>query len=269
MTEFCIPFAYATHCDVLGVPEQVRGELYRWSCARSAGPDTSGPQLYRAETGLHRAVSDLLLSSRRLGGLLGELAEAHKGGAVSGQELTGLAASLFFDGHILASNQLANALLCLFVHPSHLARLLADPALLDATVEETLRYSPSITIGMTRLTHTGSRAAVAFGTANRDPHVFNEPDRFIPLRAAPHHLSFGRGPHHCLGAELVRAELRTALTVLFNRLPGLRLAAADDAVTWSASATVRGPQKLPVKWDHTTGAQRLGSRRVKRPRRWA
>ncbi|QEV21919.1 cytochrome P450 [Streptomyces alboniger] len=257
MAEFCVPFAYETHCDVLGVPDEVREELYRWSCARSAAPNARGPQLYRAETGLHRAVSNLFFSSRRLGGLLGELAAAHQGGGLSGRELTGLAASLFFDGHILASNQLANALLCLFVHPAHLDRLLSDPALLDATVEETLRYSPSITMGMTRVTPAGSRAAVAFGTANRDPHVFTEPDRFVPLRTGPRHLSFGWGPHHCLGAELVRAELRAALTVLFDRLPGLRPAAADDAVVWSASATVRGPQRLPVTWDRRVGARRL------------
>nr|WP_277816897.1 cytochrome P450 [Streptomyces sp. CT34] len=122
-------------------------------------------------------------------------------------------------------------------------------ALVDPTVEETLRFSPAITVGMTRVDAAGVSAAVAFGLANRDPVVFQAPNRFDPTRTGPRHLSFGLGPHHCLGAALMRAELRIALTTLLTHLPGLRPAVEDDVLDWTSTTTVRGLSNLPLAWD--------------------
>lgn len=196
MAEFCIPFAYGVHCDMLGMPDSARQSLYRWSCARSAHAGMHGSALHQTELGLHGAVCEMLEHPHRSceRGLLQNLTEIHRSGDLSKQELTGLTASLFFDGHILAANQLANTLLCLLTHSNQLATMVTQSALLDATVEETLRYSPAITVGMTRLTTGRARVAVAFGAANRDPHMFAAPDRFDPTRTGPAHLSFGGGP---------------------------------------------------------------------------
>ncbi|WP_157878756.1 cytochrome P450 [Streptomyces sp. CT34] len=249
LAEFCVPFAYAVHCDLLGVPEHARQTLYRRSCARSQRPDADGVALYRAELALHSAVGELLDHHDVHPGLLRDLLGVHRSGALEADELKGLAASLFFDGHILAANQLANALMCLFAHQHWMAGLIAEPALLDPTVEETLRFSPAITVGMTRVDAAGVRTAVAFGPANRDSNVFQAPNRFDPTRTGPRHLSFGLGPHHCLGAALMRAELRVALTTLLTHLPGLRPAVEDRGLSWTSTGTVRGLIDLPLTWD--------------------
>ncbi|WP_143664550.1 hypothetical protein [Streptomyces sp. NRRL B-24572] len=169
LAEFCVPFAYAAHCDVLGVPEHVRPTLYHWSCARSKNPEAGGAALYRAELGLYAAVGELLDHHGLAPGLLRDLLGAHRRGVLSADEVKGLAASLFFDGHISAANQIATSLLCPFTHPEWTNRIVAEPGLLDPVVEETLRFSPAIAIGMTRVT-SGERAAVAFGLASLVAH---------------------------------------------------------------------------------------------------
>jgi len=62
------------------------------------------------------------------------------------------------------------------------------------------------------------------------------------------HMTFGHGPHFCVGAQLARLELQEALTALLTRLPGLRLADGRDGVEWKYGVIVRGPARLPVAW---------------------
>lgn len=253
LSQFCAPFAFAVHCDLLGVPEPARPVLYEWSLARSARPDATAAQVHAAEVGLHDAVVEVLAHQRERGaapGLFASLLAVREQGGLTETELTGLAASLFFDGHILASTQIANAMLCLLLHPDQLNQVRADPSLIPAAAEEVLRWSPSITLGMTRTTSipVGQAAGVAFGLTNRDPAIFDEPDRFIVTRQPNRHLSFGRGVHHCLGAHLMRTELHVALNTVLRELPDVRLAVAERTLSWSASLTVRSLNSLPLHW---------------------
>jgi cytochrome P450 len=83
--------------------------------------------------------------------------------------------------------------------------------------------------------------------ATRDPGRFPEPDRLdITREDAAAHLSFGHGPHYCLGAMLAGITGRAALGGIVRRLPGLALAVPPEQVRWRSSLTVRGPQRLPV-----------------------
>ncbi|MFG1706193.1 cytochrome P450 [Nonomuraea sp. M3C6] len=91
-------------------------------------------------------------------------------------------------------------------------------------------------------------AAAALGAANRDPERFTEPDRPDLIREDNTHLSFGHGPHYCLGAMLARIVGRAALSEIV-RLPGLALAVPPDRLGWRSSLTVRGPKALPVTFD--------------------
>ena len=259
---FAAPFAFMVHCDLLGVPEHSRPVLYRWSLARAVDPDAGPHEIYAAEVGLHRAVTEVLDYLRRdpREGLLGQLIAARKRGVLTETELRGVAASLFFDGHVLAAAQIANALLCLLTHRDQLRGLRADPAQLITAVEEMLRFSPSITVGMTRIatqqSHrrgtpaVGSAAATAvtFGLVNRDPTIFDDANHFDITRTPNRHLSFGRGTHHCLGAYLMRLELDVAVTTLLNELPGLDLAVDERHLAWSASRTIRSLHTLPLTW---------------------
>jgi cytochrome P450 len=81
---------------------------------------------------------------------------------------------------------------------------------------------------------------------NRDPDYFPDPDRLDVGRANNRHLSFGNGPHFCLGASLARLESEIAISALAQRLPALRL--ATETVTWRPKPAFRGLETLPVAY---------------------
>jgi cytochrome P450 len=85
--------------------------------------------------------------------------------------------------------------------------------------------------------------------ANRDPAVFEDPDRLDITRSHNPHLGFGKGPHYCLGAPLARLEGEIALTTLLQRLPNLRPALALDDLAWRTNPMFRSLETLPVVWD--------------------
>jgi len=253
VTRFCVPFAFGVHCDLLGIPHDARSTLLLWSLARSGRPGASPEQIAQVERELVSVVTSVLDRQRWSGngdGLFPVLLQYHRDGELGDDEVLGLAASLFFDGHILASAQIAHAVLCLLLHPEQLRRIRIDPTLIPAAAEEVLRFSPAITLGMTRTsTSVGVTAAsVAFGLANRDPTVFRHPEAFSIDRRPNPHLSFGRGVHHCLGAALMRQELHVAIEALLCALPRLRLAEPEHAIGWSASLAIRSLDMLVLDW---------------------
>ena len=91
----------------------------------------------------------------------------------------------------------------------------------------------------------GSLIALSYGAANRDPSVFDDPDRLVVTRR-PNHLSFSAGAYFCLGNALARTEIDTALDVLVRRLPGIR--PARDHFTQRWTTRLRGPLELQVAW---------------------
>ncbi|MFC9294728.1 cytochrome P450 [Streptomyces sp. NPDC057011] len=252
---FCVPYAFGIHCDLLGVPQEFRLRLYRWSWARAADPDAGPEQKRTAETELHRIVTGILHALGGDGqrvGVLGGLLGVHDRGVLTRGEVRGLAASLFFDGAHLAAAQLATALLCLLLHPEQLTLVRTGQAPLSGAVEEVLRYSPAITLGMARdrtgQSPSGPATCVAFGPVNRDPAAFTTPDVFDITQHPSPHLSFGRGIHHCLGAHLTRLQLSTALRVLLLEHPVLRLATPPHTLAWTASPTLRTLTAVPLTW---------------------
>jgi cytochrome P450 len=153
---------------------------------------------------------------------------------------------------------LGNALFALLTHPDQLERVLADPEReLPWAVEEVLRWespvsmeprrAPTATTFFGQPVDAGARLLFGIAAANRDPERFDDPDRFDVGRRPQPIMTFGIGPHFCLGAHLARAELAGALAVLLQRLPGLRLVEPD--ATRIAGTVLRGPERLPVRFD--------------------
>jgi cytochrome P450 len=105
---------------------------------------------------------------------------------------------------------------------------------------------------------------LSLAAANRDPARHPEPDRLnLDRPGAGGSLTFGHGPHYCLGAALARLELVVALTALLDRLPGLRLAVRPNALRWTGSVNHRQIVELPVSWLVTpTMAAPRNSRRL-------
>ena len=94
----------------------------------------------------------------------------------------------------------------------------------------------------------GEQVLVRLEAANRDPERFPDPDDFLPGRESGPRLTFGRGPHHCLGPALGRLEVGAALGALARRLPGLRLTGTVEDVVWSRSHADAGPVAVHVAW---------------------
>ena len=120
-------------------------------------------------------------------------------------------------------------------------RLVDDPSLIDAAVEEALRYfSPVIALGRTARTdaslggcpvHQGDKVLMMFGCANRDPAEFENPDAFDIDRFPNRHVAFGVGPHRCLGSNLARTEIAVAIEEVLKVLPDFELAGEVD-IRW-------------------------------------
>ena len=137
-----------------------------------------------------------------------------------------------------------------------LNRLRADPTLIAGAVEELLRFGPPVQLTERIATADaelagqpiaqGTQVVALIAAANRDPEVFQEPDRLDIGRRDNRHVSFGGGIHHCLGAPLARIEGQEALGRLILRFPGLALARRD--VEWKSTSTIRGPRHLPLVW---------------------
>jgi cytochrome P450 len=169
-------------------------------------------------------------------GLLSDLARVveEDGDRLSDDELVTMVWLLVLAGQTPA-NLIANAVAILLAHPDQLAALRADPALLPRAVEELARWSPpqpmtvprfpaeDVEIGGVTVPE-GQPVTVSVASANRDPRVFDEPDRFDITREPGAHLGFGHGPHFCVGASLARVETAVALGALLRRFPDLALA---------------------------------------------
>lgn len=178
--------------------------------------------------------------------------------ALSHDELVTVAIGLFGAGFETTAHMIGNGLLSFSRFPDQWLRLGANPTALAAgAVDEVLRYESSlIATYRTALRATqvrgqaiakGEKILTLIGAGNRDPRVFDNPDRFdIGRDNAARHLSFGGGIHFCVGAELARLEGRIAFERLATRLPRLR---ADlDAPAWREGFLFRGMSTLPARW---------------------
>lgn len=262
LESFCRPLTFAAQSELLGVPESRRRSIRDRATARLGGPGATREEVYRGELHLHQEVVAMLADTDDppSGLLAGLVTAARADGLLTEDELTGLASSLFFDGHALAAAQIASTVLCVLARPGLWPRLADDPGLTAEVTEEALRYCPSVNLTMTRaatteLTLGGERIAAddlvtaVLPVVNRDGAAFADPRTFRPGRSGVRHLSFGHGTHHCLGAHLARVEIQAALRVLARRTPQLELGAAMSDLTWTVTPTLRSLTALPVRWN--------------------
>jgi len=150
-----------------------------------------------------------------------------------------------------------NLLVGLLSEPALLDRIRMDRAMVHGAVEEALRWEPPITSVMRVATRdcelggieipAGTTVNVSIAAANRDPARYPDPDRFDPTRTNIAHLTFGGGPHLCLGAHLARMEATVAVNALLDRLPDMRLDASEPTPTITGVA-FRSPAAVPIEF---------------------
>jgi cytochrome P450 len=160
-------------------------------------------------------------------------------------------------GNETLRNGIPGALLTLLQHPDQLDRLRSDPeTLLDTAVDELLRYWPpvmqfrrtataDVTLGGREI-RAGDKVVVYHASANRDESVFPDPDRFDITRSPNDHVTFGFGPHYCLGAHLAKTQMRAMLGRVLIRMPRIR---PDGDPVRLTSNFQNGLKHLPVRWD--------------------
>ena len=256
------PLPVTVIAELLGIPEEDRHRLRPWSTEICLMYELN-PTDEMARRALSAAVefSDYLraLSRERRRSprddLISALAQvADAGDVLSEDELIGTCVLLLNAGHEASVNGAGNGWWALFRNPAQLDRLRRDPSLADTAVDELLRYDTplqmferwvleEIEIGDVRIER-GQELALLFGSANRDPAAFRDPDVLDVGRDPNPHLSFGAGIHYCLGAPLARLELAIQLRTVLRRLPPLE---PVQEPTWKPGYIIRGLQALRVR----------------------
>ncbi|MFI7577043.1 cytochrome P450 [Micromonospora sp. NPDC049497] len=275
MSEFAYPLPVGVICALLGVPAEDRPLFRRWAGDLTGvlEPEITAEELAVADRGateLRDYFGELIAARRRAPAddLTTALVQVHDtdGDRLSGDELLANLVVLLVAGFETTTNLLGNGLVVLLDHPREAATLRDRPDLAPAYVDELLRFDSPVQL-TTRVSGVatrygdvdvpaGSWALLLLGAANRDARRYPEPERFDPWRPQVHPLSFGAGPHYCLGAGLARLEAQVAFPLLLRRLPGLALAGTPRHRT---RLTLRGYDTLPVTIDAEAAAPHRGT----------
>jgi cytochrome P450 len=251
-------------CELLGAPREDWQSFSDWAAdiSKAFGGNVAEhePAILRSWEALDGYLEELIERRRHslTDDLISDLIRVESDGErLSHDELRNLALVLLNAGTDTTRNQLAAAVQVLADHPGEWALLAARPELAPAAVEEVMRHSPVIFNAMRQATEdvelgpvlvpAGAFVMASTAAANRDPAVYDEPERLDITRSdPPAMLTFGGGVHYCLGAHLARVELAEALKVLARRMPNLR---RTGPAPWKSIFEISGPTTLPVAFD--------------------
>jgi len=259
---FSLPLPAQVICEMLGVPAADVEQFHAWSDAIIGDWQRDSGEIMTAAAELYGYFGTLIETKRAqpaddlTSALIAARDDADR---LSEHELTAMCCGLLIAGHETTANQINLSLLLLLDHPGQVAVLRADPGLIPGAVEELLRCTRLGGLPPARVTRediqlggvvipAGELVIPLYSTANRDPSVFTDPDRFDVTREAASHLAFGAGVHHCLGAQLARVELQEAFRGLIGRLPGLRLAVPASDLEFKPGMAIHSLRELPVRW---------------------
>jgi len=256
------PLPVTVIAEMLGVPEPDHHLLRPWSADITKMYELNPSlEMQRDAVRASREFSEYLraLARERKGGagddLISRLANVvDEGDTLTEDELVGTCVLLLNAGHEATVNSTLLGWWTLFRHPDRLKELRADRTLLPSAVEELLRFDTPLQMFERWVLEPfelhgveiprGAELGLLFGSANRDPRVFERPDELDLAREPNPHLTFGAGIHFCLGAPLGRQELQISFATLLERFPDLELV---EEPAWKPNYIIRGLQGLRVR----------------------
>lgn len=264
MERFCLPVPIHAIASILGVDQSRLAEFRAWSegVIQSLNPFRTAEQtaVMDASADALDAYFTELMAERRArpqDDLITDMVRLQaEGAALDDDELRLNLQALLVGGNLTTTDLIGNTVRNLLLHPAELAKLRADPGVVNAVVEEALRYEPPVDITGRIVSaeveiagcpmRQGQAVTVSLRAANRDPDVFDDPHRFDVSRKHKPHMAFGGGAHICIGAPLARLETGVALVKLFDRFPELKLAQPDQTPSWRTLPFFRGMERLEV-----------------------
>jgi cytochrome P450 len=243
LQDYAQPYSIAVICRMLGVPTDRARDLLDWSHAmvKMYEFDTSEEQAEaatQAAADFRDYVLELIEERRRQPreDMVTALVQARVDGSqLSEPEIVSTIIVLLNAGHEATVNTLGNGMRALGRHPEEWERLVEGEVASSAAIEELIRWDPPLQLferwvledGVEvagQAVPRGERLSLLFGSANRDPRVFADPDRFdVGRENAAEHIGFGGGIHVCIGAPLARVELEASLRALVEQAPRLEL----------------------------------------------
>ncbi|HVA04299.1 MAG TPA: cytochrome P450 [Acidimicrobiales bacterium] len=270
VTEITSQFPVQVIAEVLGVPSEAHGRFHTWALDMNKGPEDY-PVSIAASTAMRDYLTPIVEDRKAhpTDDLISDIVTAEMDGErLSDEHIYGFLRLLLPAGAETTFAAMGSCLFALLSRPDVLARVRAEPDLLDAVVEETLRWETSVTMVNRETTcpveidgvqvPEGVSLVCATGSANRDESRYTDPETWDLDRHGPAHIAFGTGRHQCLGMHLARMELRIGLGALLQRLEGLRFddgaAATESEAEGKPPVRIEGlafrsPPHLPVVFD--------------------
>ena len=265
VSDVCEPYPIPIICELLGAPREDWKLFSSWATdifrIFNGTLEQDLPFIERASAELTAYVSDMITERRAdpRDDLLSDLiAIEEEGDRLSTEEMAMLAQAVLMAGTDTTRNQLACSVALFAEHPAQWRLLAEQPELAPRAVEESMRYLGAVratvrfasedVVYRDVLFPQGTIVSTSLAGANRDPEIWQGPNRFdITQERGTAQMTFGSGIHFCLGAALARAELQEALPLLARRLPGLAL---TGPVEWKpANFGIWGPARLPLRFD--------------------
>lgn len=258
------PLPVTVIAELMGVPVKERDRFKRWSgtiIEFQATPRPTPEVILRSQQALlelREYFRGIFAQRRRQPqeDLISKLVLVEEeGDKLTEEELLSTCVSILIGGHETTTNLIASGLLLLLQHPGEMQKLKDNPSLITTSVEEFLRYEgpfqrngrivqEDVELGGKQL-RKRQRVTQLLGAANRDPAQFPDPDRLDIQRHPNRHVSFGYGPHFCVGAALARLEAPIAINTVLRRMPHLRLE-TEDIDWWDT--VFRGPKAVRVSF---------------------
>ena len=249
---------------MMGLPNEDLDQFQAWSedlLVGVGGIGTSKEDIKKSGDAYEALISyfeKIILTRKDSPGddFIGKLIQAEEeGDKLNIKEMYGTCLLLLIAGHETTTRLIGNGMFTLFNHHDQMSHLIKNIELIPNAIEEMLRYEPPVhatvrfaendMVYNNKSYKRGTPFAVSIAGANRDPEANENPNEFNIFRDNIKHISFGYGPHMCIGASLARIESRIAFESIFERFKQLEL--IDKNPVWGRNLIFRGFENLPIK----------------------